>query len=70
MNFNQPRILRKYIKTCLKKYEDLTEDECAKLFCILLKDVWNWEQEIFKCNLGVSAFNVSLCFSLQKSNLK
>lgn len=49
----QPRVLRKCIKTCLKKYEGLAEDECVKRFCFLLKNVWNWEQEIFTCNLGV-----------------
>ncbi len=53
-SFFQPRVLRKCIKACLKKYEGLAEDECVKRFCFLLKDVWNWEQEIFTCNLGVS----------------
>lgn len=51
---HQPRVLRKCIKVCLKKYEGLAEDECVKRFCYLLKNVWNWEQEIFTCNLGVS----------------
>jgi len=50
----QPRVLRKHIKACLKKYEGLAEDECVKKFCFLLKNVWNWEQETFACNLGVS----------------
>ncbi|CAF4235878.1 unnamed protein product, partial [Rotaria sp. Silwood2] len=48
----KPRNLRKYIKACLKKYESLAEEECAKRFCLLFKNVWNWEQEIFTCNLG------------------
>ncbi|CAF3391796.1 unnamed protein product [Rotaria sp. Silwood1] len=48
----KPRNLRKYIKVCLKKYEGLSEEECAKRFCLLLKNIWNWEQEIFTCNLG------------------
>ncbi|UJR10425.1 hypothetical protein I4U23_014629 [Adineta vaga] len=52
LDSHKPRILRKYIKTCLKKYEGLAEEECVKRFCFLLKDVWNWEQEIFTCNLG------------------
>ena len=49
----KPKILRKHIKACLKKYEGLGEEECVKRFCFLLKDVWNWERETFTCNLGV-----------------
>ncbi|CAF4496727.1 unnamed protein product, partial [Rotaria magnacalcarata] len=37
---HKTRILRKHIKACLKKYEGLPEEECAKRFCFLLKDVW------------------------------
>ena len=51
--FFKPRVLRKHIKACLKKYEGLAEDECVRRFCFILKDVWNWEQEIFTCHLGV-----------------
>ncbi|CAF1242738.1 unnamed protein product [Adineta steineri] len=49
---HKPRVLRKCIKACLKKYEGLAEEECVKRFCFLLKDVWNWEQEVYTCNLG------------------
>jgi len=42
----------------LKKYEGLAEEECVKRFCYLLKDVWNWEQEVYTCNLGVSEENI------------
>ncbi|CAF4287776.1 unnamed protein product, partial [Adineta steineri] len=52
LDSQKPRVLRKYIKACLKKYEGLAEEECVKRFCFLLKEVWNWEQEIFTCNLG------------------
>ncbi|CAF0942586.1 unnamed protein product [Adineta ricciae] len=52
LDTQKPRVLRKYIKTCLKKYEGLAEEECVKRFCLLLKDVWNWEQEIYTCKLG------------------
>ncbi|CAF3013938.1 unnamed protein product [Rotaria socialis] len=50
---HKTRFLRKHIKACLKKYEGLPEEECVKRFCFLLKDVWNWEQETYTCNLGV-----------------
>ncbi|CAF1657909.1 unnamed protein product, partial [Adineta ricciae] len=49
---HKPRVLRKCIKACLKKYEGLAEEECVKRFCFLLKDVWNWEQEVYTSNLG------------------
>ncbi|CAF3412242.1 unnamed protein product [Rotaria socialis] len=49
---HKPKVLRKAIKACLKKYEGLAEEECVKRFCYVLKDAWNWEQEIFTCNLG------------------
>ncbi|CAF0758842.1 unnamed protein product [Didymodactylos carnosus] len=52
LNSYKPRLFRKCIKTCLKKYEGLSEEECMKRFCFLLKDVWNYEQESFTCNLG------------------
>ncbi|CAF1009679.1 unnamed protein product [Adineta ricciae] len=52
LDTQKPRVLRKYIKNCLKKYEGLAEEECVKRFCLLLKDVWNWEQEIYTCKLG------------------
>ncbi|CAF0874579.1 unnamed protein product [Rotaria sp. Silwood1] len=49
---HKPKLLRKSIKACLKKYEGLAEEECVKRFCSLLKDAWNWQQEIYTCNLG------------------
>ncbi|UJR35517.1 hypothetical protein I4U23_028271 [Adineta vaga] len=52
IDVQKPRILRKCIKACLKKYEGLAEEECVKRFCFLLKDVWNWEQEVYTSNLG------------------
>ncbi|CAF4217222.1 unnamed protein product, partial [Rotaria magnacalcarata] len=60
-----PKVLRKAIKACLKKYEGLAEEECVKRFCYVLKDAWNWEQETFTCNLGVMNKSHVVLFSTQ-----
>ena len=54
----QPKHLRKLIQHTFKQYAPLSEEECVFKFFEVLSQVWRFDQERFKCALGVSK-NVS-----------
>ena len=50
----QPKNLRKMIQHMFKEYSLLSEEECVFKFFETLSKVWRFDQETFKCALGVS----------------
>ncbi len=50
----QPKQLRKLIQHTFKQYAPLSEEECVFQFFEVLAQVWRFDQERFKCALGVS----------------
>ena len=54
----KPKILRKAIQAAFKKYGQLTDRECCFKFLEILKSVYRFDQERFRCALGVSAFSI------------
>ena len=50
----KPKILRKSIQAGFKKYSQLTDRECCFKFLEILKSVYRFDQERFRCALGVS----------------
>ena len=50
----QPKHLRKLIQHTFKQYAPLSEEECVFKFFEVLSQVWRFDQERFKCALGVS----------------
>ena len=49
----KPKILRKAIQASFKKYGLLTDRECCFKFLEILKSVYRFDQERFRCALGV-----------------
>jgi focal adhesion kinase 1 len=68
INTNKPKPLRKLIQLHFKKYAVLGDLECIFKFFEILKTVYRFDQERYRCALGVSLcalhFAQSL-FSLQ-----
>ena len=58
----KPKALRKLIQQHFKKYAGLTERECMCKFFEILKSIYRFDQERFKCALGVSQINFSTNF--------
>ena len=54
----QPKALRKLIQNHFRQYAQLSESECVYKFFDTLFRVYNFNQERFKCALGVSEFFV------------
>ena len=52
----KPKILRKAIQASFKKYGQLTDRECCFKFLEILKSVYRFDQERFRCALGVRTF--------------
>lgn len=50
------KTLRKLIQQQFKKVAQLSEKECMFKFLELLKSVYRYDHETFKCSLGVSYF--------------
>lgn len=51
---NKPKTLRKLIQQHFKKYAALGEVECMFKFFEVLKSIYRFDQERFRCGLGVS----------------
>ena len=49
----KPKVLRKAIQSGFKKYSQLTDRECCFKFLEILKSVYRFDQERFRCALGV-----------------
>jgi focal adhesion kinase 1 len=50
----QSKHLRKLVQHTFKSYATLSEEECVFKFFETLATVWRFDQELFKCALGVS----------------
>ena len=57
----QPKALRKLIQNTFRQYAQLSESECVYKFFETLFTVTNFNQERFKCALGVSCVCVCVC---------
>ena len=51
---NKPKALRKLIQTGFKRCANFGERECMVRFFDVLKQVYRYDQERFRCALGVS----------------
>lgn len=56
----QPKQLRKLIQQTFKQYSNLLEEECVFKFFEVVSLVWRFDQERFKCALGVSTTFIKL----------
>ena len=56
INNNKPKSLRKLIQQHFKKYAVLGYLECMFKFFEILKSVYRFDQERYRCALGVSKF--------------
>ena len=67
INTNKPKPLRKLIQLHFKKYAVLGDLECIFKFFEILKTVYRFDQERYRCALGVSlhAHFAQSLFSLQ-----
>jgi focal adhesion kinase 1 len=54
INTNKPKPLRKLIQVHFKKYAVLGDLECIFKFFEILKTVYRFDQERYRCALGVS----------------
>lgn len=52
----KPKTLRKAIQQHFKKYGNLSESECCFKYFELLSKVRKYDQEAFRCSLGVSHY--------------
>ena len=62
INTTKPKLLRKLIQQHFKKYAVLGDLECMFKFFEILKSVYRFDQERYRCALGVG-FNSSPQFS-------
>ena len=53
INTTKPKLLRKLIQQHFKKYADLQDLECMFKFFEILKSVYRFDQERYRCALGV-----------------
>ena len=60
INTTKPKPLRKLIQQHFKKYAVLTDTECIFKFFEILKSVYRFDQERYRCALGVSFILVNL----------
>ena len=57
INNNKPKNLRKLIQTHFKKFAVMEELDCIFKFFEILKSVYRFDQERYRCALGVRFFN-------------
>lgn len=50
----KPKHLRKIVQQTFRQYAALSEEECVFKFFESLSEVWSFDQERYKCSLGVS----------------
>lgn len=52
-NKKKPKNIKKMIIKGLKVYENLKELECMIKYLEKLLSIWSYDEEVFKCHLGV-----------------
>ena len=67
INNTKPKLLRKLIQQHFKKYAVLQDLDCMFKFFEILKSVYRFDQERYRCALGVG-FHVIFCIT-SRSNL-
>lgn len=65
---NKPKTIRKLIQHHFKKHSGLSERECMFKFFELLKTVYRFDQERFRCSLGVRT--IFKCPNLTDSSIR
>lgn len=64
----KPKVLRKAIQSGFKKYGQLTDRECCFKFLEILKSVYRFDQERFRCALGVR-YKIDLYINIYSTNM-